>query len=361
MIHNKESIPCIIGSVLGMFGALVYSFVYLWIPSIRNFPRKLILFLSIYDFLAGASYILPGHVNSSFCKFQTLLIAYFITSPSYWCFVISIISLRRLNGVDYSTAKKHLKLIHLGMHVISITLALFFFFLSKAEVRNTHWCWITEIHLEVIVYTTYWALLVGCLAIYIIIMVMIEKRRRKGEAFESSIRRFQIKMFFIPILYIFTAFWSSWKRLREMIEHKPRDEDWLDITQALFLPTEGFWDFILFIVFDREIRRAIREKFRNNRCCSNSIEMSKNDLQTGLLLSGDDFYDLDSEKKDPITQELNEQNFDQLKKSNPKNIEQPKKPKKKYTKKSKKKHSDSDSVSSCDDIIEPHQITHDDL
>ncbi|KAJ5070786.1 g protein-coupled receptor [Anaeramoeba ignava] len=222
MIHNSESIPCIIGSTLGMFGALGFGVVYISFKAIRNFPRKLVFVLAIYDFISSLVFILPGPIASGLCKAQVYLIAYTFPTPSYWCFIIAIIFILKIYGWKYMELERFFIGAHIIMHVIEIIITSLFIAYGTPRIAFTHWCWVKEIWLEAIIYSFYWAFLIGCLVFYSILIWKAKKIKGQSD-FEKG---FQIKMFFIPILYIFTAFWTSWKRLREMIDPSVSTKKW---------------------------------------------------------------------------------------------------------------------------------------
>ncbi|KAJ5072646.1 g protein-coupled receptor [Anaeramoeba ignava] len=293
MIHNSESGPCIAGSILGMSGALIYIIAYIQFKKLRNYPRKLIFVLSIYDFLISLALFLPGYTSTGFCKFQVYMIAYFLTSPSYWCFVISIIFLLKFYGYKYFETQRFFNFAHILMHIISITLLITYVVKANPTSNGrTHWCWIKQIPLEILIYVIYWFLLLGCILFYSIIIWKVYKAKNQTD-FE---RGFQFKMFLIPLFYVFTAIFSSVKRLREMINPDVSPSPFLDFTQGLFLPTEGFWDFVLFVLADKETRNTIARSWF--RCCCKP----KNDDTTNS--DQNTFSDLDSFKSIDLNKHL---------------------------------------------------------
>ncbi|KAJ5070788.1 g protein-coupled receptor [Anaeramoeba ignava] len=308
MIHNSESIPCIIGSTLGMFGALSFAVVYISFKAIRNFPRKLMFTLSIYDFLSSFILFLPGPISSGLCKVQGYLIAYTFPTPSYWCLIVAIIFILKIYGWKYTELEKFFIGAHIVMHIIEILITSLFIGYATPRIGHTHWCWIKEIWLEAIIYSFYWAFLIGCLVFY---SILIWKARKiKGQSdFEKG---FQIKMFFIPILYVFTAIWTSWKRLREMIDPSVPNNEFLDFTQGLFLPTQGFWDFVLFVVFDKEIRQEIKKKWF--KCCSKkkTDDKDEKDKKTGNDLESPDISSDEKKEQEKEQERKNAQYYPTL-------------------------------------------------
>eukprot|EP01156_Anaeramoeba_ignava_P017392 Anaeramoba_ignava/a7057_4.p1 GENE.a7057_4~~a7057_4.p1 ORF type:complete len:179 (-),score=30.61 a7057_4:116-652(-) len=136
---KTEDLLTIIGASLGTTGALIILIIYFRFKEWKNFYRKLIFILSIYDFVHSLSFLLPGHSNKIICRIQGELIAGFGSTCQFWSAAISFLSyLKVVKGFNEKKLNKIQKLFHLLMWLIVVFFASFVaFFPNPTYARNS--------------------------------------------------------------------------------------------------------------------------------------------------------------------------------------------------------------------------------
>ncbi|KAJ5074385.1 hypothetical protein M0811_01015 [Anaeramoeba ignava] len=258
MIHNKESIPCIIGSTIGMLGSLIFILVYSFIKEIRDSSRKFIFTLAICDFLFAFSTILPGPSNYKLCQFQAFMIAFtFATSCSLIFLTSLVFYLKICHGKNFDESKSFFVFGVIIIIVICLNNSIIFTHFGKVEPGNSHWCWTTKPKFEALIYCIAWVGLLGTLILYSIMFIKLKRNLNPNIS-----KTFHYKMFALGWIYLFTEIWASIKRGRQLFDPKVQDNLFLDVTQALFAPMLGLWDSVFFVFGDRIVRRLLKMRFK---------------------------------------------------------------------------------------------------
>ncbi|KAJ5074382.1 g protein-coupled receptor [Anaeramoeba ignava] len=295
MIHNKESIPCIIGSTIGMAGSLIFILVYLFLKEIRDSARKYIIILSICDFLLGFFAILPGPSSTGLCHTQAFFMSFLFIASCSFIFLASLVFYLKFchdKNVDQSPIFfiwGFVLIIIVALIVSIITISF-----SPIASKDTHWCWVTKHKIEAIVYSIVWVTLLGTLILYSLFFFQLRGNTRISKSF-------QYKMFALGWIYVFTELWTSIKRARQLANENASDSSVLDFTQALFLPMLGLWDSVFFVFFDKNVRNSIKNrfskypKFSSNNLTGYEIFSANGDnqlqaLDTSDTNDSDDFY-----------------------------------------------------------------------
>lgn len=101
----------------------------------------------------------------------------------------------------------------------------------------------------------------------------------KGKYFN----RFYLKLFLLPIVFIFVRFWSSLRVLLVFFDEKTAaNNGFLAVMQAFFDPSQGFFNSILFVFFSRSDRNRLIATFKHlghsiyQFCCSKKKEEDEN-------------------------------------------------------------------------------------
>ncbi|KAJ5078471.1 g protein-coupled receptor [Anaeramoeba ignava] len=296
---NSEEVCTIIGASFGMAGALLIILVYLFFKETRFFYRKLVFILSVYDFIQSISYFLPGHSNKVICRIQFELIAGFGTSSQFWSASISLLSyLKIVKSYPVNFLNKIPKFLHLFMWITVIFFVIFAAFLNDPDDSKTYWCFSTERALLITEYSFIWLYLIICLIFYILTFSKLRKIlhamiNQSNLTTPSQINQMWIefRMSFIPLIYIIIMIPATIKRLRNFIHPSYSEIPTVDILQALLSTSQGFWDFWIFIVFDPEMRKKIR-----NCCSKKSHHLSLNSSTINENNSENQVQLLDTEK-----------------------------------------------------------------
>ncbi|KAJ5080063.1 g-protein coupled receptor 157 [Anaeramoeba ignava] len=309
-----EDISAIVGSSLGVIGALIIIIIFLYFKEYSLFYRKLVFILSIYDFFQSFSYLLPGHSNQVLCKIQYYLLAVSATTTSFWSAAISFISyLKVVKGFNDKKLNKIHKWFHLIMLIPIIVFVSIVSVTRDYESSKTHWCFSTAEPFIITVYAFIWTFIFICLIFYILTMKFLRKifkvvsseYSHQSQTNQMNQVWVQIRMSLIPLVYIIVEIPATIRRLREVIKPSSSENFTLDVFHSLLATSQGFWDFWIFIVFDPEMREKLKHS-----CCSTSQKYFQAnpdfDLQTydtsikKNLLSINDSFEIESKNSKPL-------------------------------------------------------------
>ncbi|KAJ5080065.1 g-protein coupled receptor 157 [Anaeramoeba ignava] len=301
---KSEEISTIIGASLGIMGSLLIIILYIYFKEWKIFYRKLVLILSIYDFFLSLIFILPGSKYSFVCSIQFYLLSAFITTCQFWSASIAVLSYLKIANLftDSKLNKIHLWL-HLIMWIINFDLILFIFLLPKSEKSDTYWCTSTTNSWLITIYTFIIFYIVICLIFSILSIIKLNKSNKessKGNYLqrigEENQVFFQKRMTLLPIVGIIIFIPGLIRRLREIINPSASDILTLHILHSLLVSTQGFWDFLIFVILDPEMRKKMKS------CCSKQKkEMAKTSSYKTIEKHvvnqiGEDFSDQENQK-----------------------------------------------------------------
>ncbi|KAJ5074381.1 g protein-coupled receptor [Anaeramoeba ignava] len=291
MIHNKESIPCIIGSTIGMVGSLIFILVYSFIKEIRDPARKYILVLASCDFLLGFSAILPGPSSDRFCEVQGFLLSFSFAASCSFIFLVSLVFYLKFchdKNVDQSTTFFIFGVF--SVVVICLIASIIFVFYGKIGPGFSHWCWTTKPEIEPVIYIITWVSLIGTLILYLIIFLKLRKNRKYSKTF-------QYKIFALGWIYVFTELWTSIKRARQMANPDVKDNLFLDVIQAIFTPMLGLWDSVFFVFGDKNVRSFLKLKLKKKKYEELKITLLENPNVLEISEKFDEFEDADTDDR----------------------------------------------------------------
>ncbi|KAJ5080042.1 g protein-coupled receptor [Anaeramoeba ignava] len=278
-MNLSEEISTIIGSTLGMIGALMIIIIFLYFKEMTLFYRKLVFILSIYDFFQSISFLLPGHQYYSVCHVQIYFVAIFGSTSQFWSAAISLVFyLKVVKQFDDKRLNKIQNYLHLIMWLINILFIVLAAFSHDYRESQTYWCIPTDKPYLIALYVICWIYLIACLVFYILTIIPLRELIKLNSKGYSSTRIsqinqvwIQIRMSLIPLVEIIIMIPATIRRFWEIIKSKAPDYNSLDILQALLITSQGFWDFFIFIIFDPEMRAKIR-----SCCCSTSKYYQQN-------------------------------------------------------------------------------------
>ncbi|KAJ5080059.1 g-protein coupled receptor 1 [Anaeramoeba ignava] len=278
MISGEETATSI-GASLGMTGALLIIFIFFYFRKLKLFYRKLVFILSIYDLFQSISYLLPGNSNGVICKIQYFLIAIFSTTSQFWSATISFFSyLKVYKQLDDKKLNKIHKWFHLIMIIPIIVLIIIVSITRDYDKSKTYWCTSVTNTFIITVYSFLWVFIIICLIFYILTIIQIRKVVKIYSTNSISTTKInqmnqiwiQLRMSFIPLIQIIILIPGTIRRIRNIAKPSASDIESLDIIQSLLLTSQGFWDFWIFVVFDPEIRKKIKNCF-----CSKSRNLEE--------------------------------------------------------------------------------------
>ncbi|KAJ6254850.1 g protein-coupled receptor [Anaeramoeba flamelloides] len=264
-------------ALVSVLGCLLIVAIYLRYPSYRNnFYRKLVFVLSIYDILYSITLFWAHGSNKQLCVFQSVSITFTgLLQPNF----SAIISLLIWYNSLASKTEKKLKLYYKVLHLICIVVAviftvLVFCFDKMTESPNTNWCFLSKGGWLETYYIILWIDVVISIAFYIkfaINVSQIQKRTKEnnGELWGSHSggiyyqeMKMQLRMVVIPLSLLLSNIFASIKRTREFATDNPKPIFWLDLMQAITNPSQGLFDCIVFIFFDKYSRNKLKGLFK---------------------------------------------------------------------------------------------------
>ncbi|KAJ5080055.1 g-protein coupled receptor 157 [Anaeramoeba ignava] len=256
-MKKGEEIATIIGSSLGLIGALLIIIIFLYFKENKIFYRKLVFILSIYDLFQSLSYLLPGNSNENLCKIQYYFLAIFASTSQFWSASISLTSyLKIAKEFDDKKLNKIQKWLHLIMFIPIIVLVIIVGYSHDYnKFKNL-----------LILYSFNWTYIIICLIFYILTMIRLRKIIKfLSKEFSSTVKKsqmnqvwIQIRMSLIPLIQIILLIPATIRRLRNMINSSVPDITAVDILHSLLATSQGFWDFWIFIIFDSEMRNKLK-------------------------------------------------------------------------------------------------------
>ncbi|KAJ5078470.1 g protein-coupled receptor [Anaeramoeba ignava] len=298
---KKDEIFAVIGTSLGMIGALLIIIIYLRIKETKIFYRKLIFILSVYDFLQSVIFLLPGHKHKTVCRIQFELISGFCTTCQFWSALISLLSyLKVVKQFTDERSDKIQKKFHVFMWITVIGFVVSALFLENPTDSTTYWCWTKNKAFVAVFYSFIWFYLLVCLIFYIFILI------RLRQIIKNILRKYQttkvkqmnqvwieFRMSFIPLIYILVIIPATIRRIRNLINPSTPDIEVINILQGLLSSSQGFWDFWIFVVFDQEIRKKLRNSFSKFSQENSNLDkvMFKNSFQEKAAFFGKDLID----------------------------------------------------------------------
>ncbi|KAJ3446929.1 g protein-coupled receptor [Anaeramoeba flamelloides] len=276
-----ETIGAYIGSSLSILGAIL-TFWFSRYVSLKIFPFKHYLTtLSFFDFLIGVILFIPGRNLKNFCLIQPTLVCFIWSIPIGFSAMLS--TMIYFNLAKGWGMKKLTKIIlPPGVFIVglvAVATSLVYYYYGEAGVRNTNWCWIgpEQWQLILVMYIPYWTFTAICLTMGIALWRFFIKQTNQDIHTKGKARRWII----FPVCVFFTIFFTSYKRIRQIIDWRLQDLHWLDFFQGLMTPLVGFFDFILFYLLDPQIRTTCFKEMKSQAFDNNNEHEKTQLLQEG--------------------------------------------------------------------------------
>ncbi|KAJ5080053.1 g-protein coupled receptor 157-like [Anaeramoeba ignava] len=273
----SEEISAFIGAGLGMIGSFSIIMIFLYLKEYRIFYRKLVFILSIYDLLQSISYFLPGNSGQVVCEIQYYLIVIFPEIVQFWTANISLISyLKIVKEFDDSRLNSIQKWFHFANFIPIIALIIISVLNRDYDNSKTFWCAPTS-NVLIIVKNHFFQF--SKKNFYILTIIRMRKsfklitkgytERRKNQMNQVWI---EFRMSLIPLIQIIVIIPGTIRRIRDMVNPSYSNIFALDIIHSLIACSQGFWDFLIFVVFDPDIKSKIKI------CCFSRSKYEGNDF-----------------------------------------------------------------------------------
>ncbi|KAJ3448047.1 transmembrane protein [Anaeramoeba flamelloides] len=252
-----ETIGTFIGAPLSILGAIL-TFWFSRFVSMKTFPFKHYLtVLSFFDFILAVILFIPGYKFDNFCKIQPIFVAVTWNVP-IWCSAFLSCGIWFHVVKDWSlkqVSKRVLPIFLLLLIPVEILEAVVFYYRGRGKQDFTNWCWIVkeERFLILTLYIPYWGYSLICYLFSGFLANYYCRKKQQDKLTKYKIRRWLL----FPILLFIITIWTSIKRIRQVYNPRVMELAWLDFCQGLFSPLIGFFDFLLFYIFDPSIRKEV--------------------------------------------------------------------------------------------------------
>ncbi|KAJ6238636.1 g protein-coupled receptor [Anaeramoeba flamelloides] len=277
-MKNVEKYLTLISTGLSFLGSLIIIVLNLVFADYRkNFFRKLVFHLSIYDFINSFLFFIPGS-QSNFCKYQAHLLVFTCSMPCYIALSISLITYLNISkNWPVYRLEKLARINHIISLIIAAALTVYCAFYSGVDLdEETYWCFISNRYSLGIYYCIIWAC---CLFSTIFYLLIINKIRIVSRSIKELMNYedkknsretllTQIRMSIIPLALIFTWIFPSIRRSREIFYPGSKQITIINILQGLTNPLQGFLDCIVFVFCSSYSRSKLKKIF----CCSYKSE-----------------------------------------------------------------------------------------
>jgi len=279
----------ICGSIL-----IVLSYV-LW-KDIRSPLRRLLVYLSITDFLTATGNILGVSENRDpvICKVQSFVSTSSAISSFLWTMSIAIY-LYLVISKRHTFALKMIPLFHMVSWGVPLMLVCFAMGFDALGVDNESgivgWCWIAEMYyiqwpiFSNLNYTNlFWKLVAGKgieLFTYIFtpIVYILSKRQLDfvnydqrlllNNSVRTTLQDTDRKLVLIPLIFVGCRIWGSVRFLAAVWDRNVIvDFYWLAFLQGIGDSAQGWANCFLFCIFTRKIRDKFVDKIQSIFCCS---------------------------------------------------------------------------------------------
>lgn len=269
----------VVGSSLSLLGTSLITLSYIAFPSLRTFPYKLIVLLSISDFGGAISYLIPtGDMEVTYgpsgdilrphpttaCVLQASLSQFFSIASFLWITVFSFniyeVLVQKKSNVEAFERYYHLACwgvsalflaINLGTHSFGPTLV---------------WCWIDSAHNDLRIGTFYAPLIAIFLALFIFYLLIGKSLKGMGDekqaAINSRLRQYLLVFFFVRV-------WSLANRFQNFLQ-PDHPIYFLYLMHSSMSTLQGFANAV---VYGLNVR--VRAHYSNMCCCCRRARASR--------------------------------------------------------------------------------------
>ncbi|KAL0491270.1 cyclic AMP receptor-like protein [Acrasis kona] len=275
-------------SIVSCFGSLFIIFSYLVFKSeLKVLTARLIVYLSFADLLASSSYLIRfSKLDESgpWCLIEATFMCTFELCSVLWS---SCICVHLLLNVLFANKGKWLKWSELIYHIISWGLPLIWtitLFFNHRFGQATNWCWLkSDEDVQSFGWRFFTFLPIYCcmffnLTVYVVVLVALRRllsNKQMSVIFSNAGRRRELRAL-LAFSFVMLAFFITWippffNRMWETIHRRESEIFWLNMTQAITNPLQGFMNMVLYGYrflpqYKRLICPDVRDCFLT--CCS---------------------------------------------------------------------------------------------
>lgn len=266
------------GAGLSLIGGLFIILSYIWYRSLRNFPYKLIVILTIADVLNSGAYLMG--FDHRLCQAQAALMQFFTVATFLWTgtFALNVYMVLVRHKSDVAAREPLYHLLCWGLSGLSLGVNLGLGSLDTTFERGELWCWIGGSYSWARLATFYAPLLLVLvlnLLFYVRIYFAMRLRPDMAHVHLNSRLALYLSVFFC------VRVWGLVNRAQNYVS--PQQPIFsLYLMHAIFSPLQGFFNALVY-----GLNQSVRQHFQQV-CCS-----SRPEVETSVTTAWPELY-LDS-------------------------------------------------------------------
>uniref|UniRef100_A0A3P9KRP9 G protein-coupled receptor 157 n=1 Tax=Oryzias latipes TaxID=8090 RepID=A0A3P9KRP9_ORYLA len=305
-----EQVVVLCTCVLSLAGStLIFLTFVLW-SDLRTTPRRLLVYLSVSDWLSAASYAYGVgkvfHSNSLDCVAQGAISTFANTSSFFWTVAIAVYLYVFIVKSSQRLADSLVLSFHLVSWGIPLAITVTAVSLNKigydASEVSVGWCWVRIDARDRIL----WMLLTGKIWEFLayltlpVLYILIKRHIHKAHAALSEYRPIlanrpesqsfssmaDVKLTLIPIIFIFLRIWSTVRFILLLADSPVRQNPALVMLHGIGNTSQGAANCIMFVLFTQPIRTRLCAALCCSSKCGGVPSPSNRDPQR--LLPGQD-------------------------------------------------------------------------
>ncbi|XP_053173179.1 G-protein coupled receptor 157 [Scomber japonicus] len=310
VVYLSEQVVVLCSCALSFVGSSLIILTYICWSDLRTTPRKLLVFLSVSDWLSAASYAYgvwsAFTVNSNECIVQGAISTFANTSSFFWTVAIAIYLYVFIVRSNQRVADSLVLFFHMVSWGIPLVITIAAVSLGKigydASEVSVGWCWIsisaTDRVLWMLVTGKIWEFL--AYLILPILYILIKRHIHTAHAALSEYRPIlanrppthsfssmaDVKLTLIPIIFIALRIWSTVRFILVLAKSPLKLHPVLMTLHGIGNTLQGAANCIMFVFFTQPIRKRLCDALC---CCSKcQAEAEQSHDVPHRLLPGED-------------------------------------------------------------------------
>nr|XP_061803031.1 G-protein coupled receptor 157-like [Nerophis lumbriciformis] len=303
VVHLSEQVVVLFSCFLSLLGSSLIIFTYVSLADLRTTPRKLLLFLSVADWLSAVSYAFGVwrvfDSDSLDCIVQGAISTFANTSSFFWTVAIAVYLYVFIVRSSQRSADSLMLFFHLVSWGVPLTITVAAVCLNKigytASEVSVGWCWI-RIHTSDRVL---WMLLTGKIWEFLayltlpVLYILIKRHIHTAHAALSEYRPLvsnrtasysfssmaDMKLTLIPIIFIVLRIWSTIRFILLLVGSPARLNPVLVTLHGIGNTSQGAANCIMFVLFTAPVRTRLFALL----CCCRADSLEPQQARDGSL------------------------------------------------------------------------------
>ncbi|KAK2851291.1 hypothetical protein Q5P01_007567 [Channa striata] len=281
VVYLSEQVIVLISCALSFLGSSLIILTYIIWPDLRTTPRKLLVYLSVSDWLSAVSYAVGVwkvfHSDSVDCVVQGAISTFANTSSFFWTVAIAVYLYVLIVRTSQRLADRLVLVFHLVSWGIPLVITVTAVSLKKigydASEVSVGWCWVriqaNDRYLWMLLTGKIWEFLayITLPVIYILIKRHIHiahdalseyrpilANRPLSQSFSSMA---DVKLTLIPIVFIVLRIWSTVRFILLLADSPVRNNPILVTLHGIGNTFQGAANCIMFVLLTQPIRTRL--------------------------------------------------------------------------------------------------------